>query len=112
MTTSSYSAVITVLIALIDNPLDLYNFQRVLAVIERKVWHIYGLINLEGKMEAKDVHEILKREQEVERKRRMSEPYGSDKSITDRHIQERKRRLSDLHEDLFKLFAINAVSFD
>lgn len=61
-------------------------------------------------MELKDVHQILDKEIEKERRRRMSEPFGHDKSTTALHIENRKRRLSDVHEDLFKLFAINTVS--
>lgn len=84
--------------------------QRVSAVIEQKVWEIDGLMALDDKMDIKDILQIIKKEQENERKRRMSVPYSSDKEITDLHIQNRTRRLSDLHEELFKLFSINAVS--
>ena len=66
---------------------------------------------MKDKMEASDVHAVIKTEQEKERKRRMSAPYSSDNAITDLQIHDRRRRLSDLHEEIFKLFAVNIVSF-
>ena len=87
-------------------------FQGVSAVIERKVWKIDGILNITKKMDLKDVLNIIRTEQEKEKKRRVSMPYSSDKEITDLHIQNRTRRLSELHEELFKLFSINAVSVE
>ena len=85
-------------------------FQRVSAEGERKVWEIDGLMQIDDRMDLKDVLKIIDKEQDNERQRRMSVPYSSDKEITDLHIQNRTRRLSDLHEELFKLFSINIVS--
>ena len=67
-------------------------------------------MQIDDKMDLKDVLKIIDKEQDNERKRRMSVPYSSDKEITDLHVQNRTRRLSDLHEELFKLFSINIVS--
>lgn len=83
--------------------------QRVGATVYRRVWNAEGVLTAADEMELKDVHQILDKEIEKERRRRMSEPFGHDKSTTALHIENRKRRLSDVHEDLFKLFAINTA---
>ena len=86
-------------------------FQRVSAVIDRKVWQV-DTLRLTDTLESSEVKRVIKNETEKERKRKMSAPYGASVEITDMQFHERCRRLSNVHEDLFKLFSIhNACIF-
>ncbi|XP_065053984.1 inner centromere protein-like [Rhopilema esculentum] len=83
--------------------------RRVSAVIDRKVWQV-DTLRLTDTLESSEVKRVIKNETEKERKRKMSAPYGASVEITDMQFHERCRRLSNVHEDLFKLFSIhNAV---
>lgn len=74
------------------------------------MWEIKDLLAISDKMDANQKRELLRIEQEKERKRKMSAPYGSTVDMTDGQWSERSRRLSSVHEDLLRVFSVQSVS--
>ena len=74
------------------------------------MWEIQDLLAISDKMDANQKRDLLRIEQEKERKRKMSAPYGSTFDMTDEQWAERSRRLSSVHEDLLRVFSVQSVS--
>ena len=67
------------------------------------------MIEVPKDVEICELRGITKGVQEHERKRRMSAPYNASVETTDVDYFYRGRRLSDVHEQLIRLFSVHKV---
>eukprot|EP00794_Sanderia_malayensis_P003698 gene3698-4218_t len=85
--------------------------RRVTGVIEHKIWLVKDLLHVKSNMSLRELHDILRQEQEKERNRRISAPYSASIDITDVEWVERSQNLVNVHEQLLRLFSIHQAIY-